>query len=760
MKGKWYIAAISIAISVLTIHLDNKYFFVGLVVWLLILYFMKRLGKIPVLVSLTLSLFFIFYIPPLNETSHEIPPKNIEVTGEITSPIEMKEQYINFRFKEASTKQSILITIFPDQIVTNEESAMLLHGATCRVFGSLGLPDKSSNPGQFDYRSYLATQGITYQLIVESIEDISCQGSSPFISKIFQWKVLLQEGLSELYSTETYAWINALVLGNDDFIAEDTIEIFRKWGLSHLLAISGLHIGLVVALIYFVLIKLSILTKEKAQWTITFVLPLYALLAGGQPSVWRASLMVLMIVLLSKLKRVYSSIDIISMVFILLIIFDKYIVYHIGFQLSFLVTFTILLSREWLLETQSLFFQMLKISFISQIVIIPLQFLYFSSVQPLAILLNVIVVPYFSFFVIPFMFILVFFSLFPFVAKIFDQLFIFVHEKLFVSFLEVIDHYVYFPWINGSFPLSIAVVFYALVLLMMKNIQLHKSMLAFRYGVLLTVLIMYVICRPYFSPNGSVTMLDIGQGDAIVIELPYREGVILIDAGANFTFDQMEPGEKVFTQIIKPFLHTKGIVKLDAIFISHEDVDHYGSVGYLLEEFIVEQIFISPYFELPPSELLTWKKLGTEINRVQKGEEVIVGEKSFYVLEPSENKGSSNENSLVIYSEFGGQNWLFTGDIGKITEENMMKNYPELVVDILKVAHHGSHSSTDKYFIETIEPDYALISVGKNNRYGHPAKEVLQTLEEADVTILRTDLDGAVFFHFGHESGTFYKYVP
>src|SRR5699024_437655 len=152
------------------------------------------------------------------------------------------------------------------------------------------------------------------------------------------------------------------------------------------------------------LTKLNLLTKEKAQWLLIFFLPFYAVIAGGEPSVWRASLMVLLFLLISKLNIKFSVTDVLSFIFIILIAMDKYIVYDIGFQLSFSVTLGLLLSKNWLSQTNVSLFSILKISFVSQLVILPLQIAYFSNFQPLSILLNVIVVPYFSLFVIPLMF--------------------------------------------------------------------------------------------------------------------------------------------------------------------------------------------------------------------------------------------------------------------------------------------------------------------------------------------------------------------
>src|SRR5699024_3765742 len=225
-----------------------------------------------------------------------------------------------------------------------------------------------------------------------------------------------------------------LVLGDDSQIDSDITEIFQDWNLSHLLAISGLHVGLVAALFYFILVKFNLLTREKAQWLLILGLPIYAFLAGGEPSVWRSSIMVLFFILFNKLNWRISPMDVLSIVFILLIAADKYIIYHIGFQLSFPVTFVLLLSVIWVSHNESRVFSVLQISFIAQMMILPLQLAYFSTFHPLSILLNVLVVPYFTLFVIPSMFLLLLFSPLTFVVELFDKLFVPVQQS-FIAFL-------------------------------------------------------------------------------------------------------------------------------------------------------------------------------------------------------------------------------------------------------------------------------------------------------------------------------------
>ncbi|MGY0694323.1 DNA internalization-related competence protein ComEC/Rec2 [Virgibacillus sp. FSP13] len=762
MKGYWHFPAISVAVSILTTIFHTYWFAGGLMLWLLLLYVSNRLGKIPIIISLTLFLFFYAFIPTITPIEQPTPNDTAsQLSGKIVGPINNTVKKIDFVLRDQSTKTKFLVVYFPvkDENVLYKNIAMLKDGASCQLNGKVERPDGSRNPGQFDYRNYLLSQGIAYQVTLNSLEDITCSGSSA-MANIYEMRTKAIRHIHEQVSPETASWLTALVLGDDSMISEDTIELFQRWGLSHLLAISGLHVGLIVTLLYFMLIKLNLLTKEKAQWVMLFFLPFYAIVAGGEPSVWRASVMAMLFIVLAKLKLRYSVTDGLSIVFLLLILADKYIVYSVGFQLSFLVTFGLLLSKRWLAETSSPIFLVLQISFVSQMMILPLQVAYFYTFQPLSILLNIAVVPYFSIFVIPLMFLLLVISPVsgPLLA-ILDRIFVLMHG-IFISIIQAIDQTFYFPLVIGSITIAGALLYHCLFFLFMKKMQQKKLRYAFQYGCFLTIFIIGITLKPYFSQTGSVTMLDIGQGDAFIIELPYRRGVIMVDAGAKVTFGDEQLSDKNYRQIIRPYLLSRGISKIDAVFLTHEDTDHIGSIPFLIEEMDVEEVIVSNYFPFSEKQASEWTKYGVDIKRIEKDQSITIANQSFSVLSPNTEKTTANENSLVFYTELGGLSWLFTGDIDKSTEQEILASYPNLTVDVLKVAHHGSDTSTDQALLTQFAPTYALISVGKNNAYGHPANEVLARLEAEGIYLMRTDSDGAVTFRYQSKQGTFFKFLP
>ena len=757
----WYFIALGATFSIISNALDDFTLASLFFLWLLYLCMSNRLSRKIFITTCISFISFYFYLPSINHSPQIASPPNEmnkHISGKIVSPVNIKEKSIQFTFEELHSHHKILVVHFYEEPLEDEQIESIKYGAACSIIGEVSLPERARNPHQFDYQRYLLKKGIKYQLIVDEVSDMICH-EQKILQHIFSLRNTLLRLSTEKLQKETAAWMQALVLGNDAFIDEETIKLFRRWSLSHILAISGLHIGIIVAIIYAILVRFSITTKETAQTILMMFLPIYALLAGAQPSVWRASLTVVLSILLFKTKLKMNFTDMISIVFLSLIIIDPYIVYHIGFQFSFLVSFGLILSQNWMRQTTSNVLRIFQISFVSQMVILPLQIHYFFTFQPLSILLNVLVVPYFSIFVIPTMFILLFVIYLPLpIIQIVEKIFTITHEIM-LTLINLVDDYFYFPMNIGTFPIYFAVVYYVLFIIFMSYLERQQTEKAFLYGIATCMLLFVLIIRPYLSPIGKVTMLDIGQGDAYIIELPYRKGVFIIDAGAQFSFTDFTPTDTVYEQIIRPYLLGEGIHKIDAIFLSHADLDHNGSVHYIIDEFPVNEMIISDYYPIQKEELKTWQQSNISVTRTSFNEKIERKGQRFYTLSPQRDKGSENENSLVLYTKIGDKTWLFTGDIDKQTEKEMIRNYPNLQVDILKVGHHGSNTSTDPQFLQRIEPTYALISVGVNNRFGHPTSEVIQTLVDENITIFRTDKHGAVQYRYHAKNGYFKVFI-
>ena len=296
----WYLLALGAMFSIITKSVNDVTYVTIFFIWLLYLFYKKRIRLITLIATTLSFIFFYLYIPSIERPQIEEIPSNESYHGKIISPIEQKSNSIQFTFQPFQMKEKFLVIHFYEEN-NDVDLSTLKYGALCKIQGEITVPEQARNPYQFDYQLYLLKNGITYQFIIHDVADIKCSKQNS-LQYVFSLRDILMELSRKKLHAETSAWLQALVLGNDEFIDTETIHMFQRWSLSHILAISGLHIGIVVMIIYFMLVRFSIVTKEAAQSFLVMFLPVYAFLAGGEPSVWRASLMVVLGIVLVKLK--------------------------------------------------------------------------------------------------------------------------------------------------------------------------------------------------------------------------------------------------------------------------------------------------------------------------------------------------------------------------------------------------------------------------------------------------------------------------
>ncbi len=732
-------------------------------IWLFYLTIKQRLRFHMVFISLFFLIGSYLFLPEPSNSKNltEIPEEVISLEGKITSQVYLKNSSLSFTLKQ-NENVKINVRYFYNKNITEVKNALkrIETGRSCLIKGLHSPPLEKSNPGQFDYKKYLKNQGIYSELIVEDLDDISCNKNSVF-TPLWSLRNKMIMLIKENYSDFSSSWLIGLVLGEDDFIEPEVIELFRHWNIAHLLAISGLHTAIFVGIIYFLLMKMFKLTSESTQIILIFVLPIFTVLSGAEPSVIRASFMVICFVILNLFKIKLSPSDLLSAIFIILIFFTPSLLTHLGFQFSFAVTFSLLISLKWLNQTNNRLIQSFQISFISQMIILPLQLYYFTVFQPLSIILNVIVIPYFTLFVIPFMFLMLIGLLLPsLISGYVDTFFVWIHT-VFLELLMKLDDLFQDYFIIGELNGYHFFIFYLILIIFMWSLEKRRLKQSVVLGSVFIIFFLYLNTKENYLPEGRVTMLDIGQGDAIIIEQPYREGVFMVDTGSHFSFTDMKPSKKVYNQVIKPYLYYRGIDTIDGVFLSHNHIDHTGSLQFMLKEFDIKEVFISPYHPIEGELLEVIKETDTIITVINPTEKIVRNNLLFQVLHPIKDQHDENDNSLIVYSEIGGKSWLFNGDASTHNELDLIKAFPELKTDILKVGHHGSNTSTDEKFLQKVKPEYALVSAGKNNVYGHPTPDVIERLHKHDIKVFRTDEDGAIEYKYNIQTkkASFNKYI-
>jgi competence protein ComEC len=406
---------------------------------------------------------------------------------------------------------------------------------------------------------------------------------------------------------------------------------------------------------------------------------------------------------------------------------------------------------------------MVVTSIIAQLAALPILLYHFFEISFISIIANLLYIPLFSFVFLPGLYILYFIQIiFGDTPSILINLFMKI-ITLANGLIEKLADLSFAQLVTGR-PNLLLFIIYMVIILAIFLIweagfqQKRKIKVIFLAFALIT----FQNIWNWANPFGEVTMIDVGQGDSILIHYPFGKGTYLIDTGGTIQFeeDEWKKAAKPFEvgrDVVVPFLKGKGITKLDKLILTHGDTDHIGGTLALLNEIEVTQILMPSVAELSKSELTIIQKAknkGIQVVMVADGSQWENEKSTFYVLSPEENyQGERNSGSIAIMAKIAGLNWFFGGDLDQEGEERIIKKYPNLHIDVLKAGHHGSKTSTSEQFINKIKPAISWISVGEHNRYGHPHSEVLGQLE--NTTVYRTDYHGAITYRFYQDSGTF-----
>ncbi|EAH0869415.1 TPA: DNA internalization-related competence protein ComEC/Rec2, partial [Listeria monocytogenes] len=539
----------------------------------------------------------------------------------------------------------------------------------------------------------------------------------------------------------------ALISGEKNGFSPEMYEVYQQMGVVHLLAISGLHVNLLIGAIYFLLLKFGI-TRDRAITCLLVFLPFYVILTGANPPVIRAATMTALLLLSEKYTTKWSSFSAICLSFILFFLLQPYIIREVGFQLSYAVSFGIILSsRQILTRQQNAFTKSLAISFISTIMSSAVMMYHFYSFSWVGIFFNLIYVPIFTMIILPgclTVFVLSFFSteIFHFPEAMLT-FFIQLVEKLTYIFAKIPHQTI----VTGRPNTVILVLTIITIIIVFSQWQKKK----FPLGIFICFCLLCYLAS--FNFSGKVSFIDVGQGDSILIQLPYNQGNYLIDTGGQLPFEKeaWAKKRKPFTiggSTLSPVLKSKGINSLDKVIITHSDADHMEGLDDLQKNITIKELIFAKGAENKPimkEALAAMPKVKQTI--ILAGAKWQIGENSFECLYPDKAGEGGNDDSIVLKAVLDGKIWLFTGDL----EANGEKGISEqpIKADILKVGHHGSKTSSSKEFIQKVKPTFAVISCGLNNRFGHPHAETINTLEKAGVTILRTDVQGEITYTFG-----------
>jgi competence protein ComEC len=639
-----------------------------------------------------------------------------------------------------------------------------------------------NNPGAFDYRRYLADQGIWLLGTAPSDAQLIAVGepASP------AWGQMLGHVLSE--SRAFYdAWLppelaglfRALVLGDDYALDDVTREYLYAAGLGHLVAISGFNLALVAALVFLIFRScLARLASVAGRWGVSPVAGLvafpvavlYAVLTGMEVPVLRATLMLAVVTLSLIIQRPKDSLNFLAVAALLILAVTPQDLFSASFQLSFIAVAALiwvpprLPLPSWLRQHQGqcwrkaglYLYQFALVTLIASIASAPLAIYYFHRFPLLGIPANLIVVPIVAFLVQPAG--LLALLLMPFSAEVAGFVLTMGALGLEIvlgvsSFIGSLSWATFWPGTIGLWQPAVSYVLFIVPLLRFSRSRLPVWGRASLVGAGCLVLLIHRITLLSSLSPLRVTFLDVGQGNAAVVELP-KGGALLIDGG-GFPGARFDVGRNV----VAPYLWHRRIHHLEAMILSHAHPDHFRGLAFIAAQFPVRECWYPGVLSEDPDflslmETLARRGIPTLDRRALSSSRLIQGVEIRVLHPPLDARvgneictyAEHNKLSLVLHLRYKGISFLFPGDIDGEAEEQVLK-LPEFgPAQVLLVPHHGSRSSSTLPFLEKLRPQMAVFSVGFENPFRFPSPQVWERYRRLNVRTYRTDLDGAITF--------------
>lgn len=757
-------------------------------------------------------------------------PENEEVlvTGHITREGDLRargaaetQQKVDVETEEIAGADAVLnahvgirLTIYSKSGSQGYTTTPLHYGQRLRFSSKLSRPRNFRNPGSFDYRGYLAEQGVVALASTKANEVEVLPGFAGLKSELWRTRaygyVLRQ--IRRIWTGEQSALMEAMLVGDNDFVGRDLLTDFQATGTYHVLVISGLKVGILALLSFWLLRRLRVQEIHAAIISVCLTIFYAALTNVGAP-VWRATLMLIVYLCTRALYRSRSVLNAVAAAAFALLLFDPAALFGASFQLSFLCVLIITAIGVPLLErtTRPFSSALRNLDSIAYDLALPPKFVQFrldlrmiavrlqrfvghraalcvlrnfwrfallscefmviSSIlqigftMPMAYYFhrativglpgNILAVPLTETSLITSIFALLLSTLSLEIARIPAGIAGYALEAMagsirWLGALKIADARIPTPGMTLIVLTAISVI------LAMVLVRRRFALAAFGVATMTASALWICIVppRPDLRPGVlEITAIDVGQGDSILVIAPNGKS-LLVDAGGipRWMHSEFDIGEDV----VSPYLWSRGMHQLEVIAVTHPHADHIGGMKAVLANFHPHELWIgvgSQNAELD-SLLQEAQKFGVKVVRWGAGDHFDTNGLDFRVLAPSQGGAvlKANDDSLVMTVGFGRTSALLEGDAEKEVERRITDEHP--AADLLKVAHHGSATSTNPQLLAAVNPRYAIISVGARNVYGHPRWEVLDRLAQLHVRTFRTDLDGAVTFYLDGETVT------
>lgn len=626
------------------------------------------------------------------------------VSGTITS----------YQIKNGYTK--IQITGTEPLIINYSEEKEFKLGQKIKAQGEFKIPKENTTWNLFNYRKYLLSLNIKYIFNADKITILNKKISLPYQIK--------NKIISYINTFKSSSHLHAFILGNDDYLDETTKNSYQKNGITHLLAISGMNITLISAIILKI-VNFFIKNKTISYLIVFLSLVFFLFLTGLVPSILRAICLFIILTINKQLNLKIKTIYLLILLFSLFLFVNPYYLYNLGFLLSFIISFYLIIFSKLISKSQSFLKELFTINIIAFLASTPLLIKNFFEINILSPVINCLFTPFVSLIIYPLSLLTLFLK--PLDNTLFYLIEIMEKSSLFFSKINN------FNIVLCSLPVFFYILYYILITCILIKWDKGKPL----YTLLIIPALLFHHSLSYLNPYTTLTMIDVGQGDSILIKLKHNKGNILIDTGGQLNYDGQKPYD-LASNITIPYLKSEGISKLDYLIITHGDFDHAGMAENLINNFKVKNVITNTYSNelieniknLAKRKTIKFSQINTKV--------LTISQNKFTFLEGNQAK-DINDSSLIIYANLEGENILLMGDASQNVESHLLRTYNLPKMNILKVGHHGSRTSTSSKFINQIKPQISLISAGQNNIYSHPHKETLKTLKDSKVFVTKDD---------------------
>lgn len=735
-----------------------------------------------------------------------------ELSGRLDTPVEVDGDRVVFYMRTEEWSWSDGGTVRPDgervyvtvrlrEQAEQQVAAGWRRGDRLRLTGTVKTPEPARNFGGFDFREYLRKKDVHWMVTVKGASAVHISPPGRWdAARLLRWNDGIREGagsrLASLFPGDEAGYMKGLLIGLREDLDPERFRNFSRLGLTHILAISGLHVGVFLWAVTALCRRLGV-TREAAARIGFWAIPLYVVFTGSSPSVVRSGLTAMAGLYASRKGLLKDGLSLLALALLGMLLWNPLFITDVGFQLSFLVTAGLLAGvpaiTRLLPGMPPLWKNSLSVALTAQLVSFPVSVYYFNQFSLLSLPANLLLVPMISFVVTPLGYGALLLSfLWPWAAKGAALLISFLNRFTFYTidlsewlpsmhlswptpaFLWIAAYYILFAWfvLQGGVLKQHRELERQRIYLVPDGPRFRRRSVCMTAAatVLWTGCLLYGYAPAFWTERGTgtISFLDVGQGDCALVRTTDGK-YILIDGGGTTSFrkageewkERREPFE-VGRKTVVPLLKKRGVHKLDTLIISHADTDHIGGLQAVLEEMTVGRILFNGTLKSSTGAV---KLFQTALNRgiplipVQQGDTFAMGSSAVWsVLSPLREEADArvrlldeqNDESVVMLLTMLGKRFLFTGDIGAEQEKLLLEQLPvegeAPRLDVMKIAHHGSRYSSSGDWLWHWSPRLAVISAGKNNSYGHPSPLTLERLAETDTSVYRTDLQGEVEF--------------